>query len=205
MGRPRRALRDPNLAVGVVEQGYRVGMICIVPVFRQNPLTVDPVFWLAYNPVHIEDAVSPYETDEQCLFVAQARNFGMKVASTPNGGYRETQTAVKMKREGMVTGFPDVTVIRGIPESMSGAWEAAKSKRMLHPKTWDEAFKQVWQQWPVAIEFKRRNGQLDDISLDQLSELEELTASGWRTAVSFGSAAAFGYLKHLGYYTPPIK
>lgn len=205
MGRPRRALKDNALQMGVLEQGVQVGSIGIVPVYRVNPLTVDPVFWIAYNIDHIEDTVSPFETDEQQLFVAQARNFGMKVVSIPNGGFRETSTAVKMKHEGMVTGFPDVEVIRGIPATMGQEWEQAKLSKLKKPRTWDESFRRLWTQMPIAIEFKRRNGTLDDIRADQLVELEELSDSGWRACVAFGCAAAFGYLKHLGFYTPPVR
>jgi hypothetical protein len=206
MGRPRRQLRDPNLAVGVVEQGgAQIGPISIVPVFRMNPITVDPVFWLAFHQDHIEAAVGPEESDEQSLFVAQARNFGAKVASVPNGGFRETGTAVKMKREGMATGFPDLIVARGIPATLGPEWEAAKVNRLKKPETWDEKFRAIWQQMPVAIEFKRRHGSLDDIKIEQLAWLEELTNSGWRVAVAYGSAAGFGWLSHLGFYTPPIR
>lgn len=205
MGRPRYDLKDPNLKMGVEEQGYRVNHICIVPVWRVAPLTVDPVFYVAYNPAVIEDKVSPFETDEQQLFVAQGRAHGMKIVSTPNGGFRSTEVAVKMKAEGMTTGFPDVTVVRGIPASMASDWEDAKKKRIMNPTNWDKSIKYLWQQMPVAIEFKRRNGGLNDIEPQQLTELEDLANSGWKTCVAFGSAAAFGYMNHLGFLTPPIK
>jgi len=205
MARPRRQLKDPNLAVGVVEQGFRVGPICIVPVFRMNPITVDPVFYIAFNEDHIEDTVGPEETDEQSLFVAQARNFGCKVAAVPNGGYRDTSTAVKMKREGMSTGFPDLIVARGIPAALAKDWEAAKANKIKKPNSWDEKFRRNWSGKPVAIEFKRRHGQLNDISEAQLEWLEELTDSGWDVCVAYGSAAGFGWLNHLGFYTPPIR
>jgi len=172
-------------------------------VYRVRPPTVDPVFYIMYDERVIEDQVAPMETDEQSMFVTVVRSFGVHVAAVPNGGFRALETAVKLKREGMATGYPDVVINRGIPASMGVEWEQAKRGKLTHPLTWEEDFKGVWIQMPVAIEFKKRNSGLADIRDEQLVWLEELTASGWRAAVCYGAQAGFTYLRDLGFYMPP--
>jgi hypothetical protein len=204
MGRPRGALIDKNLSVGLEGHGCRYGDIVIVPVWRMFPRMVEqPIFWIAYDDLHIEDRVARAETDEQSLFVSRARReAGARVTAIPNGGFREENTAIRMKSEGMTTGFPDMIVWGGVALGREDEWEKAREGRLKDPR-WDVPFDGALEK-PLAIEMKKRNGFLKDIRVEQLSLLEQLARQGWPSCVTFGCNAALVWMRHCGLYAPAI-
>lgn len=51
-----------------------------------------------------------FEHDEQTVFVEWLRLKGLRHNATPNGGHRAAKTSKLLKAEGVVPGFPDITV-----------------------------------------------------------------------------------------------
>jgi hypothetical protein len=52
----------------------------------------------------------PDEHEEQVAFVLWLRDKGIRHNATPNGGHRAAKTARGLKAEGVVSGFPDITI-----------------------------------------------------------------------------------------------
>ena len=52
----------------------------------------------------------PDEHAEQVAFVLWLRAKGIRHNATPNGGHRAAKTAKRLKAEGVVSGFPDITI-----------------------------------------------------------------------------------------------
>lgn len=207
MGRPRREFSDKGLTISskVAEWG-RYGDVVVAPVIRRLPQLYErPVFWVAYDEKKIEDRISPQEHDEQALFVARARReAGIRVASFANGGWREEETAVKMKNEGLEAGMPDLILYGGVLHERGDEWSSRRLERAgkgLKDKRWDDDLIGELPS-PLFVEMKRRNGSLSDIKDVQLERLEELSRHGWSACVAFGSKAAFGWLRHCGLYVP---
>ncbi len=90
--------------------------------------------------------------------------------AVPNGGYRHTLSAVKLKREGVVAGVPDLLVFTPAPKDPTARG--------------------------VAIELKTVRGRL---SLLQVAFHVHLRAAGWRVYVCRGSEEALTVLQGLGY------
>ncbi len=171
---PTGAFADPNLYldIGSIET---VNGVCLADVRRRG--TEFPVFRLAWDPAKIGNRMSPAESDEQAVFVNSARRSGMRLHSIPNGGYRDTRTAVTMKREGMSPGAPDIVVWGG-------------------PKNEENPFTPS----PVALEFKRANGSLGDFQLNQLEWLEYIhTETVAQAAGALGYKAGLEVLRQAGY------
>jgi len=57
-----------------------------------------------------EAAPDPDEHAEQVAFVLWLRAEGIRHNATPNGGKRAAKTAKRLKAEGVVSGFPDITI-----------------------------------------------------------------------------------------------
>lgn len=167
---PSGAFADPNLRIepSSIEEK---GSIRIADVYRAGRET--PVFMLAWDAERIANRISPAETDEQTVFVSSARRAGIKLHSVPNGGLRDTKTAVQMKREGMTPGVPDLIV-----------W--GQDERELLP--------------PCALEFKRSNGALSDFRPEQLEWLEYIhTKTQGAAAGVLGYKAGLEILRKIGY------
>lgn len=177
---PGGTFQDPDLYLNTDELKW-FGSTVIAKVFRRSrPLR--EVFYLAWTTDKIAKKYGPDESDEQTVFVSMARSAGCTLHSIPNGGFRDMETATKMKREGMSPGAPDLVVITGNPvDPMNGV--------------------------PiVAIEFKKANGTLGDFAPLQLKWMEQYhTATGGRSDAcgAFGYDAGLAMLEMRGYAVPP--
>lgn len=116
---PGGKFQDPDLYLSTDELKW-FGTTVIAKVFRRSrPLR--EVFYLAWTTDKIAKKYGPDESDEQAVFVSMARSAGCTLHSIPNGGFRDMETATKMKREGMSPGAPDLVVITGNPvDPMNG-------------------------------------------------------------------------------------
>lgn len=169
---PSGAFADPNLKLDLASIEER-GSVKIGDVYRTG--SDAPAFIIAWDSEKVSNRISPAETDEQTVFVSSARRAGLKLHSVPNGGLRDTLTAVQMKREGMTPGVPDLIV-----------WGSDQPPGPPLPI--------------CALEFKRANGSLSDISAQQLVWLEYIhTKSPGLAAVVFGYKAALELLRKIGY------
>lgn len=205
MGRPRGKLLDESLMLANPRQWIAYGPVTLVPVLRRFPEVLpDPAFWLAYDTEKIEDRVAPAETDEQSLLVARCRReAGMRLTAFPNGGWREEETAIKMKSEGMTTGMPDLIVWGGVAWDRGAEWAKLRAETLgkIKGRRWDQAFDKGLEA-PIFLEMKKRNSYLTDIRETQLTTLEEISRQGWPTCVCFGAKAALVWLRHCGLYVP---
>jgi hypothetical protein len=167
---PSGAFADPNLRIDPMSIEER-GSIRIADVYRAGRET--PVFFIAWDAEKVSNRISPAETDEQTVFVSSARRAGVKLHSVPNGGLRDTKTAVQMKREGMTPGVPDLIV-------------------------WGQAGREVLP--PCALEFKRANGGLSDFRPEQLEWLEYIHTQTQGIGVGvLGYKAGLEMLRKIGY------
>lgn len=55
--------------------------------------------------------MTPTERDEQCAFVEWLDANGYMFTAIPNGGHRHIGQAVKLKKEGVRPGLPDILVL----------------------------------------------------------------------------------------------
>jgi len=171
---PSGSFADPNLTLDRAS-AYEQGGVMFADVRRKG--VEEPVFLLAWDPSKVGARIAPAESDEQSVFVNSARRSGMRLHSVPNGGFREARTAVNMKREGMSAGAPDLIVWGG-------------------PKAGEHPFDPP----PVAMEFKRANGELGDFALNQLEWLEYIHthSPAWAVGV-LGYKAGLEVLRKAGY------
>lgn len=62
------------------------------------------------EPLKLPKAYTPMEDQEQAALIVWLKQRGIRHHATPNGGYRHKATAGKLKQQGVVSGFPDLTI-----------------------------------------------------------------------------------------------
>lgn len=112
------------------------------------------------------------EHGEQSVVVAWLRTRRHHVFAVPNAAKRSASLGAYMRKEGCLSGVPDLILITPPP-----------SQPFTH----------------VAIEMKRRDGKTRDISPTQLIVHEQMRANGWQVLVCFGSQMAIDALVEMGY------
>lgn len=112
-----------------------------------------------------------HEEDEQADIAALLDRLGILWTHVPNEGKRHIATAMKLKRQGVKAGFPDVCIFD-------------------RPPKYPEAPGSV-------IEMKRVKG--GTVSDEQKHWLEQLKARGWKTGVAHGANEAERLLREWGY------
>lgn len=177
---PGGTFNDPDLYLDTSDLKV-FGTTVIAKAMRRSRPFVE-AFFVAWNLTHINTRIRPDEHDEQAVFVSTARTAHCEVHSIPNGGFRDKETAISMKREGMSPGAPDVVVVSGNPVPPADSVPI------------------------VAIEFKKSNGTLGDFSQLQLKWMETYhTKTGGRADAcgAFGYDAGLAMLEFRGYAVPP--
>lgn len=176
---PGGSFNDTDLYLSTTDLQW-FGTTVVAKVFRRSrPLSC--AFLLAWTTDKINKKHGPDEHDEQAVFVSMAKAAGCHLHSVPNGGFRDMGTAIKMKREGMSPGAPDLVVLTG----------NAVDPMMGVPI--------------VALEFKKANGTLGDFSPLQLKWLETYhTLTGGRADAAgvFGYDAGLAVLEMRNYAVP---
>ena len=118
------------------------------------------------------------EHDAQVRVVKALKRQKVLFCAVPNGGFRQKFSAVRLKREGVTPGVPDLLIFSAPP----GAVESARG---------------------VAIEMKTKKGR---VSPEQAGFHASLTACGWLVFVCRGSDEALAVLVDLGYLSEtPLK
>lgn len=112
------------------------------------------------------------EHDAQVRVVKALRRQGVLFCAVPNGGLRQKFSAVRLKREGVVPGVPDLLIFTLPPEVPGGTRG-------------------------VAIEMKTKRGR---VSEEQKAFHALLRSAGWLVFVCRGSEEALGVLERLGYF-----
>jgi len=179
---PRGSFTDKDLYLNTVDLVW-IGTCVIAKAYRRSKPGPE-VFYVAWNAKHIRKAIGPAETDEQAVFVSIARAAPCKahLHAVPNGGFRQMEQAVKMKREGMSRGAPDIIV-----------WGGTPAPRITTLPI-------------LGIEFKRNCGVLSDFSAKQLAWMEYIhTSTGGRADAcgAFGHDAGLAMMEYRGYNVPP--
>lgn len=109
---------------------------------------------------------------EQCVVVEWLRKRRHFVFSVPNAAARSPQLAAFLKKEGFLSGAPDLVLITPPP---------------VNP------FKHV------AIEMKRKDGIARDVTDNQLAVHAQMREHGWDVIIAFGAQQAIASLEELGY------
>ena len=115
----------------------------------------------------------PLEESEQLVVVEWLRWHNVLFHHSPNGGFRHITTAMKLKRQGTLPGFPDLII-------------------MDHPDV-ENGFVYVG----AAIEMKRRIGAT--VSEEQRKWMKALEERGWKTCIAHGADEALAFLERCGY------
>jgi len=112
------------------------------------------------------------EAQEQATVIQYCDLRRILVFAIPNGGFRNTAEAAKLKWQGVRPGVPDLF----IPVQRGGYGG-------------------------LFIEMKRADGKPSDITKEQMEWLEQLNDNGYMATVCFGFEDAIrtidGYLKHF--------
>ena len=114
---------------------------------------------------------APLEDYEQRVIAQYLDARKLLWTHVPMGGHRHRAVAAQLRSHGAKAGCPDVVIFTPPP--------------LLHGIV------------GVAIEMKRRNGTLSDISKAQQAWLWELKQVGWKTAVCFGADRAIEFVESL--------
>jgi len=94
----------------------------------------------------------------------------------PNGGYRNRQEAVMLRRSGVKAGVPDVVILTPALGAIRGA----------------------------VVELKRKGGVPSDVRPDQIAWLDRFRAVGFVPVVAYGWKDAVRQLRGLGYLLPDV-
>ncbi len=116
---------------------------------------------------------------EQIALCDWLRLHGVLFAHPPNEGRRSRRQGALLRKAGLSSGLPDLLVFTPPPSDPSIRG--------------------------VAIELKRRNGRMSQVSDNQASWLAQLASAGWCASVAFGAADAIEQLQKLGYGICPKK
>lgn len=118
----------------------------------------------------------PLEESEQLALAGWLDAIGVLWCHVPNGGHRHVLTAIRLKRQGVKPGVPDILIFdRPYPVENGKVFSG------------------------VAIELKRRDKKVSNISPDQAKWLSALTERGWLCSAFYGADSAIEWLKGLGY------
>lgn len=117
------------------------------------------------------------EYDEQIKLAEYLDMRGFLWCHVPNGGNRDAKTGAKMKRQGVKPGVPDVLIFEN-PTDISRNLNLQSSRN-------------------IAIELKRENGSMSDLSDVQKEWLLDLEKRGWLIKVAFGADDAIEWLESL--------
>jgi hypothetical protein len=109
---------------------------------------------------------------EQVQVAKALRRAGLVFCAVPNGGFRVTREAGRLKAEGVQKGVPDLLIFTPPPGGSSVG---------------------------VALEMKRRDGRPGDLRKAQKEWLGTLSDLGWDTMVGWGAIDAIQKLRDLGY------
>ncbi len=121
----------------------------------------------------VKEAV-PMEDQEQLTVVEWLRANKILFHHSPNGGYRHPVTAMRMKRQGVSPGFPDLIILD-------------------RPQTVENGLVYVG----AVIEMKRRKNSA--VSIEQKAWLKSLAERGWKTKIAYGCDDAISFLEECGY------
>lgn len=116
---------------------------------------------------------APTELSEQMVVVRALRKAGLRFAAVPNGGRRDLKSARMFKASGVSPGVPDLLIFSRPP---------ARPDKV-----------------GVALEMKRSNGKVSDLSADQINWLEALESLDWICVVGYGAQNALEELRTLGF------
>ena len=130
------------------------------------------------NPAkkRIPKEMCPLEETEQITLASWLDWNNVLYCHVPNGGYRHPVTANRFKAQGVKAGVPDILIF----------------DRPYHN---DEGKIYVG----VAIELKRKDKSLGNLSENQAKWISALRERGWLCNAFYGADAAIDYLKSLGY------
>ena len=109
----------------------------------------------------------------QSQAVKALRETRVKFFAVPNGGLRSKATALKLWKEGVQSGVPDLIILDPPPAKTAVG---------------------------TALEFKRRKGGV--VSAAQEGWLEAFAARGWEARVVNGLAEFYAIMQELGYPMP---
>lgn len=118
-------------------------------------------------------AIELSEHEVQSRAVQVLRETRVKFFAVPNGGLRSKATALKLWKEGVQSGVPDLIIIDPPPAKAAVG---------------------------TALEFKRRKGGV--VSAAQEGWLEAFAARGWEARVVNGLAEFYAVMRELGYPMP---
>lgn len=117
----------------------------------------------------------PLEESEQMALAGWLDAIGVLWCHVPNGGHRHKLTAIRLKRQGVKRGVPDILIFdRPYPVENGKLYTG------------------------VAIELKR-NDKTAKASLGQVEWMAMLTDRGWLCKVCHGADEAIEWLKVIGY------
>ena len=114
----------------------------------------------------------PTELSEQIVVVKGLRTAGVLFCAVPNGGRRDKREAVMLKASGTVSGVPDILIFDSPP---------------------------FGDQVGTALEMKRINGKMSNLSKAQKGWISELEKRNWLCLVGFGAEDALAKLRQAGY------
>lgn len=126
------------------------------------------------NPRKVSMEMNPLEDTEQQVVVDWLRAHKILFHHSPNGGYRHPVTAMRMKRQGVSPGFPDLIVLDRPDVCADGKLFVG-----------------------ACVEMKRRAG--GTVSKEQKEWLSALEERGWACKVAKGCDDAIQFLQECGY------
>lgn len=118
----------------------------------------------------------PMEETEQIILASWLDWNKVLYCHVPNGGYRHPVTANRFKAQGVKPGVPDVLIFDRPYPVENGKVHSG-----------------------VAIELKRKDKSLSNLSVHQVKWLADLTERGWLCMHFYGADSAIEWLKSLGY------
>ena len=112
------------------------------------------------------------ELSEQIAVVRSLQKGGIVFCAVPNGGKRRLHEARMLKASGTRAGVPDLLLF-SVPDGADFCG--------------------------VALEMKRADGRMSNLSKSQKEWIAKLEDCGWCCLVGFGARDALGKLRDLGY------
>jgi len=113
----------------------------------------------------------PSETSEQIQVVRRLRAAGLDAFAVPNGGSRRAGEGARLAMSGVESGVSDLLIVTPPPGGTHG----------------------------TALEMKRADGAVGDVTDDQWAWLRVFDRLGWQCAVGYGWKDALAKLRLLGY------